>query len=211
MQLILPVILAVSTLTAARFTQTTCWGNNCVQKNSAGTWCYIPAAGATRATTCTGAAVDFANVLEAHLAQGLSVAYYNGAGDSFLGGADSEIGDNPGVVRLCMSGQSGDGNFQTTCVNVSADNTIPTTGGCTVIAAQREVTDGCYDPNMNVPDALTAEITPPPGVTVTRPASTAMTTSIVYVTQTQSSSASSAYTPLPLLVSALLSSIFFLI
>ncbi|TEB32341.1 hypothetical protein FA13DRAFT_1813299 [Coprinellus micaceus] len=188
------LIFALSTPITASFTQTTCWGSNCIQQNSEGTWCYIPAAGATRATTCTGTSIDWANVLEKHLQQGLSIAYYNGAGDTFAGGADLAIGDNPGVMRLCMSGQSGDGNYQTTCVNVNADNQIPTTGGCTVIRAQAEVSDGCYDPKMNVPDALTASITPPPGVTITRPASTAITTSIVYVTQTQASSASSLHT-----------------
>ncbi|KAF6748436.1 hypothetical protein DFP72DRAFT_1146108 [Ephemerocybe angulata] len=177
------LLAVIITTVAASFTQTTCWANNCIQLNTKGTWCYIPAAGATRATTCTGPSADYAGVLEKHLEQGLSVAYYNGAGDSFVGGAGYSIPDTPGVIRLCMSGQSGDGNFQTTCVNVAADNTIPTTGGCTVIRAQRNVTDGCYDPNFTGLSTLTPtpSSTPPSTVTSTK---TAVSTTSVTVTTT---------------------------
>ena len=139
-----------------RFTKTTCWiGLNtaCIQHNAAGAWCYIPnVAGGIVATSCTGTDsytdTDFATVLEVHLAQGLSVAYYNGIGNSFLGGADYPIPSNPGVIRLCASGQSGDGNYLTVCMNALADNTFGATSYCAVIRGQKNVTDGCYPPDV---------------------------------------------------------------
>ena len=79
----------------ARFTKTTCYndGNTaCIQQNAAGAWCFIPnIANGLVATSCTAGIgsindADFATVLEVHLAQGLSVAYYNGIENSFLGG-----------------------------------------------------------------------------------------------------------------------------
>ena len=97
----------------ARFTQTTCWtGENteCIQQNTRGSWCYVPTSGLTTATTCTGSSADFASVLEAHLAQGLSTAYYSGIDNTLLGGGDYPIPSNPGVIRLCVSGRSGDEN-----------------------------------------------------------------------------------------------------
>ena len=138
----------------ARFTKTTCWiGLNtaCIQQNAAGAWCFIPNAAEGQPATCTGnnkfANADFATVLEVHLAQGLSVAYYNGIDNSLLGGADYDIPSNPGVIRLCASGQAGDGSDLTICVNALADNTF---GGpnCQVLLGQKNVTDGCYSPNV---------------------------------------------------------------
>ena len=142
----------------ARFTKTTCWtGMNtaCIQQNAAGAWCFIPnVAGGIVATSCTGADsytdADFATVLEVHLAQGLSVAYYNGIGNSLLGGADYPIPSNPGVIRLCASGQSGDGNYLTACMNALADNTFGASSYCDVIRRQKNVTDGCYSPDVVV-------------------------------------------------------------
>jgi hypothetical protein len=136
----------------ARFTKTTCWtGQNtaCIQQNVAGAWCYIPnVPDVTVGTSCTGAtpftSADFATVLGVHLAQGLSVAYYNGIDNSLLGGADYSIPSNPGVIRLCASGQAGDGTHQTVCVNAFADNTFGGSLFCNVIRSKNNVTDGCY-------------------------------------------------------------------
>lgn len=133
----------------ARFTQTTCWTGEkteCIQQNTRGSWCYVPTSGLTTATTCTGSSADFASVLEAHLAQGLSVAYYSGIDNALLGGGDYSIPSNPGVIRLCVSGRSGDENPQTLCVNALADNAFGNHPYCQVIRGQENVTDGCYAP-----------------------------------------------------------------
>ena len=133
----------------ARFTQTTCWtGENteCIQQNTRGSWCYVPTSGLTTATTCTGGSADFASVLEAHLAQGLSTAYYSGIDNTLLGGGDYPIPSNPGVIRLCVSGRSGDEKPQTLCVNALADNALGNHPYCQVIRGQENVTDGCYAP-----------------------------------------------------------------
>ena len=143
----------------ARFAKTTCYndGNTaCIQQNAAGAWCFIPnIANGLVATSCTAGIgsindADFATVLEVHLAQGLSVAYYNGIGNFFLGGADYPIPSDPGIIRLCASGQSGDGNYMTVCLNALADNTFGATSYCVVIRGQKNVTDGCYPPDVVV-------------------------------------------------------------
>lgn len=150
---LLPSILALALLASccvaplhARFTQTTCWtGENteCNEQNTRGSWCYVPTSGLTIATTCTGTSADFASVLEVHLAQGLSVAYYSGIDNALLGGGDYPIPSNPGVIRLCMSGRSGDGNPYTLCVNALADNAFGNHPYCQVIRGQENVTDVC--------------------------------------------------------------------
>jgi len=140
----------------ARFTKTTCWdgGNNaCIQQNAAGAWCYIPNVPDGRVgTSCTGdhsyTGADFAIVLEVHVAQGLSVAYYNGIDNALLGGADYSIPSNPGVIRLCASGQAGDGGDQTICTNAVVDNAFGGSPYCNVMRGQKNVTDGCYSPNQ---------------------------------------------------------------
>ncbi|EDR15954.1 uncharacterized protein LACBIDRAFT_301464 [Laccaria bicolor S238N-H82] len=142
----------------ALFTKTTCWagGNTaCIQQNAAGAWCYIPnVSDGQVGTSCTGtrtfSGADFATVLEAHLAQGLSVAYYNGIDNSLLGGANYSIPSTPGVIRLCASGQAGDGSHQTLCANALADNTFGGGPYCNVMSGQRNVTDGCYSSNVVV-------------------------------------------------------------
>jgi hypothetical protein len=159
----------------ARFTKTTCWtGQNtpCIQQSAGGAWCYIPnVIPGLGATSCTGVGADFATVLEVHLAQGLSVAYYNGIGNSLLGGADYSIPSNPGVIRLCLSGQAGDGSYQTVCINALADNTFGAILQCVVIRGQNNVTDGCYSPNVVVhtPSSI---ISSPGSVSTSSPGST---------------------------------------
>lgn len=145
---LLLVALSISAV-LGRFTQPTCWYNLCVQQNAAGTWCYIPQSGDTRATTCTGSGADMATVLDVHLRQGLSIAYYNGVGNEFLGGASYSLPANHGIIRLCVSGRAGDGNYETLCVDASADNVLSGSPYCQVALPQDNVTDGCYDPHAN--------------------------------------------------------------
>ena len=161
----------------ARFTKATCVFTECIQQNAAGAWCYIPISGLTRATSCNGGddeSTDFATVLEVHLAQSLSIAYYNGVDNTLLRGANYPISATPGIVRLCASGMSGDGNLQTLCVNAVADNAFANRPYCHVLRGQNNVSDGCYNPNEVVhPPTLTTSYasfggSPTVTVTVTR-------------------------------------------
>jgi len=106
---------------ASRFTQAVCRPTTrlCVQRNTANTsWCYVPNAVDTVATACIGEHLDLANVVDVHAAQDLSIAYYNGADDKRLGGADWPFPNGTGIYRLCLSGRAGEGLVQTLCFNV---------------------------------------------------------------------------------------------
>jgi hypothetical protein len=90
-------------------------------------------------------------VLNVHLNQGLSIAYYNGIDNALLGGADYSLPApaNMPIIRLCVSGQAGDGYYyETICVNAVADNVLANTPYCEVALGQKQVTDGCYVPNV---------------------------------------------------------------
>lgn len=154
---VLFVATLFATLAETRFSLISCWYADCVQQNAQGTWCYVPHAAATRQISCIAEQADFQSVMQVHLNQGLSIAFYRGADNSLLGGSNWPVPSYPGVVRLCMSGQAGDGSFLTTCVNAAADNQINGNYGtpvCQVALPQRNVTDGCYDPNRTVPGTL---------------------------------------------------------
>ena len=176
--LLLPLLASYQVVPIhARFTRTTCWyneGYDCVQRNAAGTWCYIPNISGGGATACTGPIsptdADFASVLAVHLAQGLSIAHYNGIDNSFLGGANYSIPADPGIIRLCVSGQSGDGGYQTLCQNAADDNSL---GGpnCQVVLGQKNVTDGCYPPDVDVLSSSSI-ISSPGSVSTSSPRST---------------------------------------
>lgn len=138
------VIFSTLVAVQGRFNLETCWGKDCIKQNGEGTWCYFPPAGETRATVCSSGGVDFTTVLGVHRRQGLSIAYYNGVDNTLLGGADWPLPANPGVVRLCVSGATGAGTYQTLCVNAVADNTLSNSPYCQVALGQDNVTDGCY-------------------------------------------------------------------
>jgi hypothetical protein len=175
--LIFSLVVSSTPFAHARFTTTTCVGTECIQQNAGGAWCYIPVSGLTRATSCNGGSdesTDFATVLEVHLAQTLSIAYYNGVDNTFLGGANYPISATPGIIRLCASGRSGDGIVQTLCVNAVADNAFANSPYCHALRSQNNVSDGCYDPNEVVQSpAITTSFginggSPTVTVTVTR-------------------------------------------
>lgn len=110
--LLLHLSLLVRNL-ASRFTQAA-WHPTtrlCVQHNTS--WGYAPGAVDTVATDCTGDHLDFANVVKVHTAQGLSIAYYNGADDKRLRGADQPFPIGSGIYCLCLSGHAGEGLVQT--------------------------------------------------------------------------------------------------
>jgi hypothetical protein len=155
LNLLIRVALAFSTLQTsfALFSQPTRWpqGTVSVQRNSAGTFCYLPVANAVREVTCRGAASDFGSVLDVHLNQGLSIAHYNGIDNVLLGGANYSlpVGANMPIIRLCVSGRAGDGYYyETICMNALADNTLWAPTYCQVAVGQKQVTDGCYEPNV---------------------------------------------------------------
>lgn len=147
--LLLQVAILSSTVHAL-FTQTTHWNTVYIQKNSHGTFCYLPdALTGPRETTCKGIGADFVSVLEVHLNQGLSIAYYNGVDNTFLGGADYSlpVGPTMPIIRLCVSGRAGDGIYLgTLCLNAIGDNVLGNYPFCQVAVAQKSVTDGCYQP-----------------------------------------------------------------
>ena len=136
---------------ASRFTQAACRPATrlCVQRNTANTsWCYVPVAddAVTVSTDCIGGHLDLASVVKVHAAQDLSIAYYNGADDKRLGGADWPFPNGTGIYRLCVSGRAGEGLVQTLCLNVASDNTLDGNPYCMVTYGPQVVSDGCYLP-----------------------------------------------------------------
>ena len=151
---LLRFLLIFSTIrtSCALFSQTTRWYGVSIQKNSQGTFCYLPVANAVRETACKGSSADFASVLDVHLNQGLSIAYYNGVDNAILGGSNYSLpaGPNMPIIRLCVSGRAGDGYYrETLCVNAIEDNRLsaPNNPSCQVAVAQKFVSDGCYEPS----------------------------------------------------------------
>jgi len=127
----------------AAFTLPTSYLDNVVQQNAQKTWCYYPAVGQTRAVSCAG---DFTMVSLVHLNTTISIGYY-APDNTRYGGAEWSVPlVNPGRVTLCVSGRAQDGTYQTACVFVTADNSLPLENfdSCWVAVAQTKVTDGCY-------------------------------------------------------------------
>ena len=105
-----------------------------------------------------------------HLNTTTSIGYY-GPDNTRYGGAEWSVPQvNPGRVTLCVSGRAGDGTYQTACMFVTADNTLPIPGGCWIAVAQKTVTDGCYIPGQLAASAsLSATSTYDPGSSYTPP------------------------------------------
>ena len=128
----------------AAFTIPTDSDKNVVEQNAKGQWCYYPAVAQTQAVSCTG---DFIAVSLVHLNTTISIGYY-GPDNARYGGAEWSVPQvNPGRVTLCVSGQAGDGTYQSACMFVTSDNSLPLYGSaCLIEIAQKNVTDGCYMP-----------------------------------------------------------------
>lgn len=102
-----------------------------------------PWSGITKATTCTGGngisllclKPSWRKVYLSHNAVVLITPCL---------AAGYPIPPNPGGIRLCASGRSGDGNVQTLCVNALDDNSFGGDPSCPVIKSQTNVTDECY-------------------------------------------------------------------
>ena len=144
LRLFLALVCYCVHLANAAFTLPTTYSNNVIEETSNKTWCYYPAAGETRDVSCTS---DFTEVSLVYLNTTISIGYY-APDNTCLGGADWSVPQvNPGRVTLCVSGQVEDGTYQTTCVFITVDNSLPLgSGGCWIAIAQNKVTDGCYVP-----------------------------------------------------------------
>ena len=131
----------------------TTWSGNRVQPNEAGTFCYFPAVNQVIATVCSGGHsqdTSFQPVMEIHLhsSKGYSIAYYS-ADYALLGNQSYPVIANTGTL-LCLSGQAGDGTYQTMCMGIDYDNNIVEPGKfCQVRLGQTYVSDGCYSAMPN--------------------------------------------------------------
>ena len=189
-------VLLLVQITLGAFTIPTSYVENTVQQNAQHTWCYYPAAGETRDISCTA---NFESVLLVHLNTTTAIGYY-APDNTRYGGADWPVPlTNPGKVTLCVSGRAQDGTYQTACMFVSADNSLPIDGGCWVAIAQNTVTDGCYVPlQLAVPSPSSL----PPTQTTTSspeapPSPTLTSTNTVFPTTQTTSITPTSPTPSP--------------
>lgn len=183
------IILSVIHLVHAAFNETNppnatnTWNRNSVQPNGAGTFCYFPAANQTNATFCLGGHSEdsiFQPVLNTHLhlSEGWSIAYYD-ASNKLLGNQNYSVIANTSTVQ-CLSGQAGDGTYQTMCMRVDYDNNIAEAGSyCQVKLGQTYVSDGCYSAMSNTTS------------TASQPASTSSSSTNLLSSSSPSTSSSS--------------------
>ncbi|EDR15945.1 uncharacterized protein LACBIDRAFT_301455 [Laccaria bicolor S238N-H82] len=151
------------------FTQSTCSGSGCVQQQDTGAWCYVPKSGETALLDCIESQSDVQSVMNVHLTQDLSIAYYHGMDYSRFGGASWPVFATTSVVHLCISGYAEDGTLQTLCVNVNEDDTISGSPYCEIADAPHVVSDGCYEPTftpvIQSTTAISRETSPSPSPT----------------------------------------------
>ena len=124
-----------------------CWDGNCVVSTGlGGQICYHPTANETNSMECSGGhdqSPTYQGAINAHLAQGLSIAYYSLLNIQ-LGGISYTIPMNTNTT-VCLSGTVGDGTYQTLCVPADTNNSIMEPGAyCIITVAQHYVLDGCY-------------------------------------------------------------------
>jgi len=144
----------------AAFTRLARWRLDVIEQTYAGSWCYRPGASPTSDGHCSNSTL--AALLNAHVKNnhgaGLSIAYYDLADCSVIGGAGWANWDIVALpVGVCMSGQvSGlDDVYTTTCRFTVADNDHDTPAShiveCNSNRAQLRVADGCYTPPLRRP------------------------------------------------------------
>jgi len=156
---VLLLILLVQS-SQSRFIQATCRAGTryCVQQNSQGTWCFLTETVHVVATDCPDSHLELQGAVDAHLKQDLSIAYYNGADNTRLGGVDYQMNAAGGIVRLCLSNKAGDGLLQTLCLNVGADNSVDGFPYCLVTLGPPISSDGCYTPDAATSSAISSTI-----------------------------------------------------
>jgi len=132
----------------AAFTEPTSNGQDSIQQNGEGTWCFYPRANFKTDVACTGNDAQFEPVMEVHLSQGVSISYYAPSLER-LGGAEYPVKTTQGHVFLCISGRALDGKYVTHCEITWSDNRFGKASAmCGLEIAQEEVTDGCYEPGL---------------------------------------------------------------
>jgi len=126
-----------------------CWYNSCV-RNQDGRVCFKPSTeNPIGQTTCNGGYAynpAFQAVMDAHLSQshGHSIAHYDYNTNTLLGDFNYPIPANT-TVKLCLSGRTNDGGYQTWCMQANRDNDITDTRTfCWVRLGQSFVSDNCY-------------------------------------------------------------------
>jgi len=129
------------------FTEVARGAANTIEQNAQGTWCFYPQPHIKIDVACTGTEEQFIPVIEAHVAQGVSISYY-AASLQRLGGSEYPVETSAGVTFLCVSGQILDGRYITQCGSVRRDNIVPGFPRCTLERSQEVVTDGCYEPGL---------------------------------------------------------------
>ncbi|TFK17614.1 hypothetical protein FA15DRAFT_628681 [Coprinopsis marcescibilis] len=154
---VITTLLLTTSPSFAAFTLPIKSGNDTVERNSAGTWCYYPSLNTSTPLdpACTGTKADFRSVMDLHLRQPRSINYYS-ASLSLLGSTEFPVISSPGKVYLCMSGQEDEsGRYKTICEVAERDNDFGLVEGaegndgkvvCAVEIGQKNVTDGCYFP-----------------------------------------------------------------
>ena len=138
----------------AAFSRPARWKLDNIEQTYAGSWCYRPGASSTSRGPCSNSTLKV--LLDAHIKNdhgaGLSIAYYDLADGSAIGGASWTSRDTVALpVGVCMSGQvDGLEAYTTTCRFSSTDNDHDTPDShlweCAVNKSQLRVADGCYTP-----------------------------------------------------------------
>jgi len=146
-RLTLFLLISFAHVARSAFTKTTRSGNDYVEPNTAGTWCYYPSTNSNIDVACVGTKAGLAPVIDAHISQGVSISYY-GADKQRLGGAEYPVKTTAGKVYLCLSGRAGDGTYKTECEVSTVDNRFGVVSRCALAVSQKTVTDGCYVPGV---------------------------------------------------------------
>ncbi|KAF9041463.1 hypothetical protein BJ165DRAFT_1320693, partial [Panaeolus papilionaceus] len=122
-------------------------GQDWVEKNNAGTWCYYPEAlNPNRIDiACVGTKADVAGVMQVHLNTTTSINYFSSSFERY-GGADWPVDNTLGRIFICLTGRGGDGSYLTTCSIIRTDNNYAGATACKIEASQNAVSDGCYEP-----------------------------------------------------------------
>lgn len=183
-------LLLLVRVNLAAFNLPTGYYANTVQKNAAGTWCYFPAAGVTRSTTCGG---DFNAILGVHLGTKVAIGYY-APDNTRLGGPEWSVPvDNAGKVTLCVSGLAQDTTYQTAC---SLQQIIPYLL-VPVVWWLWHKTDGCYPPQRAVVKGSSSTSIPPSTTTSSSTEAQLPTSSLPALSSSTSSSAHRSTASIP--------------
>ncbi|PPR03662.1 hypothetical protein CVT24_007776 [Panaeolus cyanescens] len=145
-------LLTLLTTAHAAFNTPIQRGQDWVEQNSAGTWCYYPDALDPKRIdiACVGTKADMATVMQAHFNTTTSINYFSSSFQRY-GGPEWPVDNTLGRVYICLTGRGGDGSYLTSCTITRTDNNYGGFTACKVEGQQQVVTDGCYEPNLPKP------------------------------------------------------------